>query len=72
MSGIKMFAIVLIAAGILGLAYRGFSYTRETHGAKIGSLELSVKDRETFSIPTWAAVGALVAGGFMLLVPKQS
>jgi hypothetical protein len=72
MSGIKMFAIVLIAAGILGLAYRGFSYTRETHEAKIGSLELSVKDRETFSIPTWAAVGALVAGGFMLLVPKQS
>jgi hypothetical protein len=72
MSGIKMFAIVLIAAGILGLAYRGFSYTRETHEAKIGSLELSVKDRKTFSIPTWAAVGALVAGGFMLLVPKQS
>ena len=72
MSGIKMFAIVLIAAGILGLAYRGFSYTRETHEAKIGSLELSVKDRETFSIPAWAAVGALVAGGFMLLVPKQS
>ena len=72
MSGIKMFAIVLIAVGILGLAYRGFSYTRETHEAKIGSLELSVKDKETFSIPAWAAVGALVAGGFMLLVPKQS
>jgi hypothetical protein len=72
MSGIKLAGIVLIAAGILGLAYQGFSYTKETHEAKIGPLELSVKDRETVSIPAWAAVGALVAGGFLLLVPKQS
>jgi len=72
MSGIKMFAIVLIAVGILGLAYRGFSYTRETHEAKIGSLELSVNEKQTISIPIWIGVGALLAGGFLLLVPKQS
>jgi hypothetical protein len=72
MSGIKMFGIVLIAAGILGLSYRGFSYTQETHEAKIGPLELSVNERQTLSIPLWAGVGALVAGGFLLLVPKQN
>ena len=44
MTAIKMAAIVLIVAGILGLAYGGFSYTKETHSAKVGSLELSVKD----------------------------
>ena len=48
-----MLGIVLIAAGILGLAYRGFSYTRETHEAKIGSLELSLNEEQTFSIPVW-------------------
>jgi hypothetical protein len=75
MSGIKLAGIVLIAAGILGLAYQGFSYTKETHEAKIGPLELSVNEKLTLSIPTWAGVGALVAGGFLfslLLVPKQS
>jgi hypothetical protein len=70
MSGIKMLGVALIAAGILGLAYRGFSYTRETHEAQIGPLELSVDEKQTVSIPVWIGVGALVAGGFLLL-PKQ-
>ena len=72
MSGIKMLGIVLIAAGILGLAYRGFSYTEEAHGARIGPLGLSVQEERTVSIPIWAGVGALFAGGYLLLVPKQS
>ena len=29
-------AVVLIVAGVLGLAYGGFSYTRQTHEAKFG------------------------------------
>ena len=72
MSGVRMIGIVLIPAGILGLAYRGFSYTQETHEAKIGPLELSLDDRRTVSIPVWIGVGALVAGGFLLLVPEES
>ena len=71
MSGIKILGIVLIAAGILGLAYRGFSYTRETHEAQIGPLELSVDERQTFSIPVWIGVGTLMAGAFLLILPKQ-
>ena len=64
--------MVLIAAGILGLVYGGFSYTRETHEATIGSLEVSVKDKETFNVPVWAGVGAIVGGGLLLLLPKKS
>jgi TRAP-type C4-dicarboxylate transport system permease small subunit len=71
MSAIKIAAIVLIAAGILGLVYGGFSYTKETHEAKIGSLELSVKDKETVNVPVWAGVGAIVIGGILLLVPMK-
>ena len=72
MSAIKIAAIVLIAAGILGLVYGGFSYTKETHEAKIGSLELSMKDKETVNVPVWAGVGAIVIGGILLLVPTKN
>ena len=71
MSAIKITAIVLMVAGILGLAYGKFSYTKETHEAKIGSLELSVKDKETVNVPVWAGVGAIVIGGILLLVPTK-
>ena len=72
MSAVKIVGIVLIAAGILGLVYGSFSYTKETHEAKIGSLELSVKDKETVNVPVGAGVGAIVVGGLLLLVPKKS
>jgi uncharacterized membrane protein YidH (DUF202 family) len=72
MSAVKLVGIVLIAAGILGLAYGSFSFTKETHEAKIGSLELSVKDQETVNVPVWVGVGAIVVGGVLLLVPMKS
>ena len=68
MNAVKMAAIVLIAAGVLGLVYGSFSYTKDTHDAKLGPLELSVKDKETVNIPVWAGVGAIVIGGGLLLV----
>ena len=70
MNAVKMLAIVLIVAGSLGLAYGSFTYTKETHEAKIGPLELSVKDKETVNIPVWASVGAIAAGLFLLFARK--
>lgn len=60
--------LVLLIAGVLGLTYGSFSYTKETHETKIGPLELSVKDKETVNIPVWAGVAAFVIGGGLLLV----
>jgi TRAP-type C4-dicarboxylate transport system permease small subunit len=68
MNALKIAAIVLIAAGILGLAYGGFTYTKGTHEAKLGPLELSVKDRERVNVPVWAGVGAIAIGGALLVV----
>ena len=45
MSSTKIIAIVLIVAGALALAYGRFSYTKESHDAKIGNIQLSVKDK---------------------------
>jgi hypothetical protein len=72
MGSIKMAGIVLIAAGLLGLAYGGFTFTKETHDTKIGPLELSVKDKERVNIPIWAGVAAVVAGGVMLVMPRKA
>ena len=68
MNPIKMAAVVLIVAGILGLAYGGFSYTKETHEAKVGPIELTVKDKETVNIPVWAGLGTIAIGGVLLLL----
>jgi uncharacterized membrane protein YidH (DUF202 family) len=67
MSSNKIIAIVLIVVGVLGLAYGKFSYTKETHDAKVGPIELSVKDKETVNVPVWAGVGAIVIGAGLLL-----
>jgi hypothetical protein len=68
MNTVRIAAIVLIVAGVLGLVYGSFSYTKETHKAKLGPIELSVKDQETVNVPVWAGVGAIVIGGVLLLL----
>ncbi len=71
MNAIKILGIALIAAGALALAYGGFSYTSETHEAKLGPIELSVKEKKTVNVPLWAGVGAIVIGGVLLLLPRK-
>jgi hypothetical protein len=68
MNAVKIAGIALILAGILGLTYGSFSYTKDTHKAKVGPIELSVKDKETVNVPVWAGVGAIVIGGVILLL----
>ena len=70
MNAVKMLAIVLIILGGLGLIYGGFTYTKDTHQAKIGPIELSVKDTETVNIPVWAGIASMVAGAFLLIARK--
>jgi len=68
MNSLKVVALVLAVAGILGLAYGGFTYTKETHQTKIGPFEMSVNEKQTINIPVWAGIGAIVLGGGLLLV----
>ena len=67
MSPTKIVAVVLILAGVLGLAYGKFSYTSETHDAKVGSIEFSMKDKETVNVPKWVGIGAIVMGAGILI-----
>ena len=63
----RLIGMVVLAVGILALAYGGFSYTRETHDVKLGPVELSVKEKERVNVPLWAGVALAVVGAGLLI-----
>ena len=67
MSTTKIIGILLIMAGVLGLIYGGFSYTKETHTAQLGPLQLKVEEKETVLVPVIASAGALALGLFLIV-----
>ncbi len=71
MNATKLVAIVLVILGAMGLAYGGFSYTKDRHTADIGALHLTVNEKEHVNVPVWAGVGILVVGLLMLGVPRK-
>lgn len=67
MNTIKVLGLALLVSGILGLIYGSFSYTKETEKANIGSLVVSVKDKQSVNIPVWIGVGGIVLGSALLV-----
>jgi hypothetical protein len=63
----RLAGIILVVCGALGLAYGGFSYTKETTALKLGSMELKVQERETVAVPLIVSAGALAIGVFLLV-----
>jgi len=70
-SVLRILAFVLIIAGVLGLIYKQFSYTRKSHDADLGVLKLSIKEKETVDVPTWAGVAAIGAGVVLLIAARK-
>jgi len=68
MSGKKILGIILLVGGILALTYGGFNFTKKTHEAKLGPLQLEYKEKQHVNVPSWAGVAAIVVGGGLLLV----
>ena len=71
MSPVKIVGIVLIVLGAVGLASGGFSFTKETHQAKIGPLQLSVQEKENVNIPTWLGLAGIALGVVCLVIPGK-
>ena len=71
MNGLKLAAIVLIIAGVLGLAFGGFTYTKKTEQVNLGPIALTIKDKETVNIPVWLGAGALITGILLLVVRSK-
>jgi len=64
-------AIALIVLGVVVLAYGKFSYTKERHDAKLGSLSFSLKEKQTVNVPAWLGIGAIGAGTVLLIVGRK-
>jgi hypothetical protein len=71
MNMVKVIGVLLIVAGVFGVVFSTFSFTKETHEAKLGPIELSVKEKQTVNIPVWASVAAIIVGGVLLVVGSK-
>lgn len=68
MNPVRLVAIALVVVGAFGLIYGGFSYTKDTTVLKIGTLEVSAKEKQSVNVPMWAGVGCILLGGLLLVV----
>lgn len=67
----KIIGVLLIVAGVAGLVYGSFSYTKETHETKLGPFQFSIKEKETVAIPVWISVAAIAAGTILLVINRK-
>ena len=67
MNAVKIAGIVLVLFGLAGFFTGGFSFTKDKTAAKIGPLELTVKERESINIPQWLSLGAIALGAIVLV-----
>lgn len=72
MNSQSLLAIVLLVAGVLGLAYGGFTYTKDRHQVDLGVVQLSVDEKERVNVPLWLGVGLVVAGGALLVASRKN
>jgi hypothetical protein len=68
MNALRVAGVILIVLGLAGFFTGGFSFTKETTQAKIGPLELTVKDKESVNVPQWLSLGAIALGAVVLVL----
>jgi hypothetical protein len=68
MNATRIAAVVLLIAGFPALAYGGFSYNKESAGAKLGPIELKITAKKTVNVPVRAGISAIVVGGVLLVL----
>lgn len=64
----KIAGVILIIAGVLGLVYGKFSYTKETKETRTAPIELSIKEEKMVDIPYWVGASTVVFGSLILLL----
>ena len=66
----KTLGIILVALGVFGLAWGGFSYTTREKIVDIGPIHATVDEKHNVPLPPIAGAGALI-GGIVLLVARK-
>jgi len=68
MNAARITGIVLIVLGLAGFFTGGFSFTKDTTAAKLGPIQLTVKEKESVNIPQWLSLGAVILGAVVLVL----
>lgn len=64
----KILGIVLILAGILALAYGGFTYTTHKRAVDMGPLQIETSQRHKVFIPPVLGIAGIIVGGALLFM----
>ncbi|MFZ3123629.1 MAG: hypothetical protein WA129_00570 [Acidovorax sp.] len=68
MNALRLTGVILIVLGLAGFLTGGFSFTKETTQAKLGPLELTVKEKDSVNVPQWLSLGAIALGAVVLVL----
>ncbi len=68
---LRLIGLVLLVAGLAGLAIGTFEYSRMKDVVKVGPIEVQAKDKEKVTIPPLAAGGVAAAGLVLVLAGRR-
>lgn len=71
MKPIGIIGIVVAALGLVALVAGSFSYTKKEQVAEIGGLEMSVRDKETVTVPPLVGIVLLAIGGTLVAIGRK-
>ena len=66
-SGLLVMAVILIAIGVVSLAYQGITYTTREKVLEVGPIKATAEKKKTLPLPPILG-GLSLAGGVVLLV----
>lgn len=66
----KIFGVVLILAGILALAYGGFTYTTHKRAVDLGALQIETSQRHRVFLPPILGISGIILGGAVLFMAR--
>jgi len=67
----KILAIILILAGVLALAYGGFTYTTHKRAVDVGPLQIETSKRHQIILPPVLGISGIIIGGALLLIASS-
>ena len=71
MSGRQIVGAVLLTVGLVALLWGGVFWTRQKTVIDAGPLEVKTQKHEGFAVPPALAIGSLVVGAALLLIPRS-
>lgn len=67
-----VFAIILIALGIVTFAYQGITYTTKEKVVDLGNLQMTTEKTKTLPLPPIVGALALVGGIALLVIGRKN